>query len=305
MNASSRKGQYALLLGLGLVPLIGVGALSLDLSIAATLQSQADAAAYAAAQSAIVAYNEDRTVGEAKVFASNVVDTYTPLDGHKFVLEGIDWGYVDPKTGQLVASPDITAARARVRRVGDIGVATMFGRLFGLQSINVAGSAVSEQLPSNFAHYCDFELPFLGSPGHIARGNFDKKINVPVGTVPTSGWYAVYKDEVAESGPSQRNESSFYRVFNDATLDGLPRETNCGDEYIVRDYDNNLDKVPDRVLLGEFYFDADSPNTIQMRHYCSIVTECPQFEDPKKACGSSSESIHFNRGDANLCLQAR
>lgn len=292
-----------MMLGLGLVPIIGIGALSLDLSIAATLQSQADAIAYAAAQTAIVAYNEDQTVGDAEALAGKVVADYKTLDGTGFVLDGIDWGYLDPKTGQLVVDAKVTAAQARVRRVKNQGVATMFGRLFGVQSVRVGASAISEQIPSDFGAYCDLELPFLGAPGSITSNDFTKVLSVPVGPVPTSGWYAVFKDQVAESGSKQRNESSFYRVVNDATEHGLPRETNCGTEYIVRDYDNNID-VPDRVLLGEFYFDADSSNVIQMRHYCNIWKACPQFVDSLHYCGQTGESIHFNRGEKNLCLQA-
>lgn len=305
MERRSRRGQYAIMLALGLIPVIGVGALSLDLSVAATLQSQADAVAYAAAQTAIVAYNENKTVADAQTLAGQVVDGYKTIDGTQFVLDGIDWGYLNPKTGQLVKDANIVAAEARVRRVKDQGVATMFGRLFGLQSIKVGGSAISEQIPSDFAFYCDLELPFLGAPGSITSADFNKKLNVPVGRVPESGWYAVFKDQVSESGAKQRNESSFYRVFNDAAPDGLPRDTNCGgSEYVVRDYDNNLGKVPDKVLLGEFYFDADSDNVIQMRHYCSIWQACPEFVDSQHFCGRTGESIHFNRGDKNLCLQA-
>lgn len=304
MQPRMRRGQYAIIMAVGLVPLLGLGAVSIDLSRASVLASEADLLAYAAAQTAIVAYSEGMSTAEAEIVADDLVRSRASLDGQTFTLTDVDWGYVDRANGTLVTAADIEAAKATVQRTGANGLGTLFGSFFGMTRVDIGSHAISDTLPSNFDRDdCDTQIGFAGSSGAITRSNYDAAIDVPLEDLQVSGWYAVYKNEVAESGSSQRNESSYYRVYNAANPMGLPRDPNCGGEYIVPDYDND-GRTPERVYLGTFYFDASSANTIQMRHYCAIREVCPSFEDDQQACGASSDSIHINRGDANLCLEA-
>ena len=121
---------------------------------------------------------------------------------------------------------------------------------------------------------------------------------------PAAGWYDVYDLYVAESGPSQRNESAYFRIANAQNPEGYPYLPNCGDERIVADDDN--DGTPDgRVLIGTWWLEAGE-NTVTMHHYCWLWAEgaCPEFhdaEDPGSTCDSGNpNSAHLD--GLGLCV---
>ncbi|MEN0062895.1 MAG: hypothetical protein AAGA48_12145 [Myxococcota bacterium] len=301
-----RRGQYALVTALCAIPFLGVGALALDLSIASLAASESDAVAFAAAQTAIVAYAHGKSVEEAKALANHVVHNHPVRWGAgTFTITNLEWGWVDRKTGDLVTDMDaIEATKATIQRP----TATMvFGSLFGVSDLTVHGVSISNQLASQFDRDdCDSKvgMKLAGDRRKFLLGRRPHQVATYELDPPNhSGWYAVYKDDVAESGAKQRNESSYFRLYNDQNPTGLPFNQNCGNEFVIQDYDNG-GRVPDRVYIGTFYFDTQSPNTLEMRHYCAIVDECPQFLDLYADCGDSADSVHFDRGQGHLCLEA-
>ncbi|MEN0065508.1 MAG: hypothetical protein AAGA48_25415 [Myxococcota bacterium] len=304
MQLQGRRGQYAMLLAAGVVPVIAVGALSIDLTRASLAASEAELVAYSAAQTAIVAYNKGHTTSEAQAIADQLVRAYVAKDGGTFVLEPLTWGTVDRKSGTLVSNAEIEATQATVRRTGDRALNTVFGGFFGVTGVDLSGIAISDTLPRVFdADDCDSSVNYRRPRKGISKRDFSATVEVTLEDVPREGWYAVYKNEVAESGASQRNESGYYRVYNEANPAGLPLEGNCNGEYIVQDYDND-GRIPDRVYLGTFYFDGSSENVLQMRHYCAIRDTCPSMEDDQHECGRTWDSIHLDRGEASLCLES-
>lgn len=124
--------------------------------------------------------------------------------------------------------------------------------------------------------------------------------------VPVSGLYAVYDTAVSESGSSQTNETGFLRIRNSANPDGVPRNPNCGSDFIVQDSDNS--GVPPAPLsyLGMFEL-VEGDNAVTLYHFCPMFNqgECEDFHigDPEGASGclgSGPNSIHLN-GDG-ICL---
>lgn len=145
---------------------------------------------------------------------------------------------------------------------------------------------------------CDVSFTISGTDGSIKKQDYTKVLSYDItGFTGTSGYYDLFKSEVAESGPSQRNESAYFRVVNTVNPKGTPEASvaNCGDEYIVEDYDNQ-GLVPDRVYLGTFWIESGQVNVLEMRHYCAIQAQCPQFLDEQWSCNRSANSIHFYTG---------
>lgn len=305
MARESRRGQYAMILGLGIVPMVGLGAVTLDLAMASLIRSEADALAFSAAHTAIVAFAHDHTVKDSLSLADQIVANYQPVWGEgTYVLSNLEWGYVDRKTGELVVDTTaIEAAKATIRRPPTDAI---FGSLFGVSSFEVTSFSVSNQIPSKFDRDgCDTQLKMVRGNGRKSiRGDRpDKVVQYKLKAPAVSGWYSVYKNDVAESGAKQRNESAYFRLYNDVNPTGFPLESNCGDEHVLQDYDND-GRIPERVHIGIFYLDADSENLLEMRHYCAIQDECPRFLDPYDECGDTADSVHFDRGEGFVCLES-
>lgn len=297
----SQRGQYGLILALGLVPMIGFGALSLDLAMMSSMASQADAVAYAAAHTAAIAFKEGETKGDAEALAALVVKEHpSPFDGGEFSIVDLDWGYVDKSDGTHHVSGSVTeAVQVQVAREGADSVGTLLASVLGRNQIDVHGTAISDQIPSIFdSDGCDTSLDWEGDRIAITRADYNRVVPYDLSGVQVSGWYRLYKGNVAESGARQRNESSYFRVKNDANPEGRPleSESNCNGEFVVRDYDNG-GLVETRVYLGTFYLDAESENVIEMRHYCAIQDQCPQYTDPYHDCGRTHDSIHFEKSE--------
>lgn len=311
MSTVSRRGQYSVLFVLGLIPLMALGAVAVDVGLLSVHASQAETVAYAAAHTAIVAYAEGKDTKEAEALARQAVaDHPAVIDGVAYELMGLQWGRVDRASGDFSVDKNIQAAEAQVQRTAD--VSTLFGVFTGSGSVQMGSQAVSEQIPSLLhTGACDLEIPFTRPGGELLVGmqhDLHRSVNAHIADPPPSGWYRLYKAGLSESGNSQRNESAVFRLTNPTNPSGLPlaSEANCGDEYVMRDYDNSHRghfKLKERIYLGTFYFDEEGPNTLEMRHYCAFVDECPQFHDTSQPCGSMAHSIHLKQGWA-LCGEA-
>jgi hypothetical protein len=123
--------------------------------------------------------------------------------------------------------------------------------------------------------------------------------------VTGSGWFHLYSAYSAESGASQQNESSFYRIENERSVDGAPQFANCGTDWIVQDGDNDAPWVDgDYVYIGTFEL-VDGVNTLKLFHYCLLFWEgeCAEFHfdaDLSSTCDSlNPNSAHFS---GELCL---
>jgi hypothetical protein len=121
-----------------------------------------------------------------------------------------------------------------------------------------------------------------------------------------SGWYDVYDLYFAESGARQQNEHSYVRISNEANPDGFPLLTNCGDEFVVEDNDND-GVPPGPTLVGTFWLEAGE-NAVHMTHWCEMYAagECLEFfnDVPGHHCDDrgNPNSTHF-KGEA-LCSVA-
>ena len=122
--------------------------------------------------------------------------------------------------------------------------------------------------------------------------------------VSDTGRFDVYSRYSAESGSVQANESAFYRIANETSVDGLPVLGNCGDEWVVEDLDNESAWPEDAyIYIGTFDLE-EGYNQLTFSHYCMLyeVGECPEFHVDwiDSTCDSDNpNSAHFN-GD--LCL---
>ncbi len=112
--------------------------------------------------------------------------------------------------------------------------------------------------------------------------------------VTVTGNYAIYDEQLAESGASQMNETGYITVANSINPGGEPLYSNCGGVLIVQDPDNNGTPASDQYL-GTFPLVAGEPNQLTLRHACPMIRAglCTNWEiDP--GGGTSCDS-----GDAN------
>jgi hypothetical protein len=123
--------------------------------------------------------------------------------------------------------------------------------------------------------------------------------------VTGSGWFHIYSAYSAESGASQQNESAFYRIENEVSVEGAPQFGNCGTDWIVQDGDNDAPWTEGAyIYIGTFEL-VEGVNTLNLFHYCLLFWEgeCSEFhfeEELSSTCDSSNpNSAHFS-GD--LCL---
>lgn len=120
-----------------------------------------------------------------------------------------------------------------------------------------------------------------------------------------SGWYHVYDYSVAESGAEQTNESAWFNIQNAASTYGKPYWSNCDDEWVVQDSDNNGFPSDTRIYVGTFWLEPGE-NQLTLNHYCPLYRagSCPEFHidsDASSTCDSNgANSAHFN--GEGICL---
>ncbi len=165
--------------------------------------------------------------------------------------------------------------------------------------------------------------PSDGPPGTILEGDcpegtvatfdsdeiyvlsWDPTVATGVLSTDYSGWYNVYDYSIAESGSSQTNESAYFRITNAASSEGKPYWSNCEDEWVVQDADNDGFPSDSRIYIGTFWLEAGA-NTLYMYHYCVLYRDgyCPEFhitDDSSSTCDSDgANSVHFE--GEGLCL---
>lgn len=118
---------------------------------------------------------------------------------------------------------------------------------------------------------------------------------------PDAGWYWLYDLYLSESGASQWNETASLRIANGSNPSGRPLHTNCGDDWIVKDTDNNGTPALPRIYMGLFWLDAGA-NTVTLEHACPKIRagSCTSYHD----LGASSTCQSSNPNSAHLDGQA-
>ncbi len=153
---------------------------------------------------------------------------------------------------------------------------------------------------------CPDDVNATFGPGEIYVKSWDRTQDAGVLTAAVAGLYHVYDFTIAESGSSQHNESAFFRVSNATNPEGFPELSNCRDEWVVQDADNDgALAVGQRIYVGTFWLD-EGDNALSMHHFCPLVREgaCPDLhieDDPGGTCDSGNvNSVHFV--GEGLCL---
>lgn len=124
--------------------------------------------------------------------------------------------------------------------------------------------------------------------------------------VTVSGNYAIYDEQLAESGSSQMNETGYITVTNSINPAGNPLFTNCGGVLIVQDPDNNGTPASAQYL-GTFPLVAGEANELTLRHACPMMRNglCTNYEiDPGggTSCASGdANSLHMTLD--GICLE--
>ncbi len=141
--------------------------------------------------------------------------------------------------------------------------------------------------------------------GMIWVGSWSNTSDSGTLTAPAEGWFHAYSTLLAESGNSQWNESSVFRVKNTTWPAGTPYYRNCSDDWVVPDVDNYGAPSGSRLYIGTFWMDSGA-NTLQMDHYCPMYRagQCPGHHiptDPSSTCDSGNiNSVHYE--GLALCL---
>lgn len=145
--------------------------------------------------------------------------------------------------------------------------------------------------------------------------------------VNTTGYYRIFDIELAESGPSQQDETGYMTITNSCNGDGWPIERNYEDRFLVIDVDNDACSsepecgagrscgpadgcIPDEpTFLGTFFLIAGEDNTICINHWCpEYDAAVANGDDPGfvfNDCGSpgSINSIHFRITEETLACE--
>lgn len=160
-------------------------------------------------------------------------------------------------------------------------------------------------LPPIFMDECDSDdiATFQGSEIYVF--SWDPSTASGVIISDANGWFHVYDYSLAESGPSQTNEVSYFRIRNARRPNGEPYFNNCLSEWIVDDFDN-IELQASRIYIGTFWLEAGE-NQLELNHYCPIQRSgyCSSFHDnntSNSTCDSSGvNSVHFN--GLGICLK--
>jgi hypothetical protein len=153
---------------------------------------------------------------------------------------------------------------------------------------------------------CPDDVNATFGPGEIYVKSWDRETDGGVLTADVAGQYHVYDFTIAESGASQTNESAYFRVANDTNPSGMPTLSNCRDEWVVIDVDNDGAMARgQRIYVGTFWLDAGD-NDLTMHHFCPLIRDgaCPDLHllvpDDGTCDSGNVNSVHF-LGEG-LCL---
>lgn len=121
-----------------------------------------------------------------------------------------------------------------------------------------------------------------------------------------AGWYWLYGNVPADSGPEQQNETASLRVSNRSNPDGSSLHTNCGEEWLVQDADNHGSPSGERSYLGLFWLD-EGRNAVSLHHTCPRIRAgvCGTFEESDRltsSCHSYNANSVTVRADAMCAI---
>jgi hypothetical protein len=145
-------------------------------------------------------------------------------------------------------------------------------------------------------------------------------------TVAVTGYYRIFDAELAESGPSQQDETGYVTITNSCNAAGWPAERNYEDRFLIVDVDNESCSgetcgpgrscgpaggcIPDDpTFMGTFLLVAGEDNTICLNHWCpeydAIVAAGgdPGFEFNNCAAPGAINSIHFRVTEQALACE--
>ena len=166
-------------------------------------------------------------------------------------------------------------------------------------------TGIGESMPIELSDECtpDTTATFNASEIYVLSWN-ETTAQASI-TASVAGLYHIYDYSIAESGSSQQNESAYLRIYNTTNPSGTPEYSNCNDDWIVSDPDNN-GALPQgtRIYMGTFWLDAGS-NTLELNHYCPLFRsgECTSFHNNNTSCNDTNvNSVHYT--GEGLCLES-
>lgn len=147
-GAGSRRGNYAVLFGVSMTVLLGMGALAVDTAMLSYAGLQSQAIADAGAHAALVQLRENGQVEDARAFATQIVNE-NQLMGQAAQVEEEDivfgtWSYDDrafDADGEWVNSVQVTIRKTQDSPNGP--VATTLMKLFGVQYNEIESTSPS------------------------------------------------------------------------------------------------------------------------------------------------------------------
>lgn len=147
-QCGSRRGNYAVLFGVSLTAMLGVGALAVDTAMLSYAELQSQAIADAGAHAALVQLRENGQVDDAREFATQIVNQ-NQLMGESAQVEEEDivfgtWNYDDRSfdaDGEWVNSVQVTIRKTEGSPNGP--VATTLMKLFGVQYNEIESTSPS------------------------------------------------------------------------------------------------------------------------------------------------------------------
>ncbi len=164
-----RRGNYAILLALALTALLGFGAFAIDVAYIRMAQAQAQDVADAATQAAVIMLRRTGDTTEAETAAEGVVAA-NHIAGQPGDLASLKFGVWDEDTStftETAVAPN--AVRGVVTRTDDNEVALFLARLFGINTLPVAGRATSAARTMHICVAFDITNSWSHSNFHNAR----------------------------------------------------------------------------------------------------------------------------------------
>lgn len=138
-----RRGNYALMFGMGMTVMLGFGAFAIDLSYLRLTQDQVQDVADAASQAAMISLKQGRGTAAATT-AATLMTTQNVVGGQHPRLKTITYGVWDESAGSFTptaVSPN--AVRVSVTRDGADAIPMFLSRMWGRDAIAVTGSSTS------------------------------------------------------------------------------------------------------------------------------------------------------------------